>query len=87
MINDYRQWRDDELWALQELVKGINVYLNKEKIFNRLDSILLTYNRVMEKLNDGIFMFTYESQPQLLFINEAYRKILNIDDINVTNFL
>ena len=40
MINDYRQWRDDELWALQELVKGINVYLNKEKIFNRLDSIL-----------------------------------------------
>ena len=87
MINDYRQWRDDELWALQELVKGINVYLNKEKIFNRLDSILLTYNRVMEKLNDGILMFTYESQPQLLFINEAYRKILNIDDINVTNFL
>ena len=57
MINDYRQWRDDELWALQELVKGINVYLNKEKIFNRLDSILLTYNRVMEKLNDGILMF------------------------------
>ena len=41
----------------------------------------------MEKLNDGILMFTYESQPQLLFINEAYRKILNIDDINVTNFL
>lgn len=81
MIRSNRKWRKDELWALQELTKGINVYLNKEKIFNHLDKTILIYNQILEKLNDGVLMFTYEATPRILYSNEAYQKILGIDQI------
>ena len=86
MIRNYRKWRKDELWALQELTKGINVFLNKEKIFNHLNNTLLIYNQLMERLNDGILMFTYEDEPQIIYFNETYQKLLGIDKLNNQNF-
>lgn len=76
MINEHRTWREDEIIALHELSKGINVYLNKEQIFNKLDSLLVTYNRVMERLNDAIVIFSDEDTPKLMFINNAGRHFL-----------
>lgn len=87
MITSYRRWRNDELSSLQELTKGINVYLNKERVFNHLDSIILIYNQILEKLNDSILMFTYEQQPKLLFVNEACRKLLGMSNIDQGKFL
>lgn len=87
MIQDYRKWRNDELNALHELTKGINVYLNKENIFNRLDNILVTYNRIIDKTSDAILMFTYEKQPKLLCVNRAYQQLLELETISNDNFL
>lgn len=86
MIKNYHKWRKDELWALQELTKGINVYLNKEKIFDHLDKTITIYNQLLRRLNDGVLMFTYEQSPQILYSNEAYHKIFAIKKITNQNF-
>ena len=87
MIQESRKWRQDELAALQELTKCINVYLNKEKIFKRLDNILATYTGIMDKINDAVLMFTYEKQPKLVYINDAYQQLLKTAMITTSNFI
>lgn len=87
MAYQYRKWREDELLALYELTRAINVYLNKENIFHRLENNITTYNRIINKVNDAVVMFTREDKPQLLYVNDAYCQLLGEKHIDDNNFL